>query len=136
MDLSTGAEIFTVKQIEVLEIADQIALPADVKICANGRLFQESERCRSESSRPALGDTGGRQRVGEGDEQSRRLFVADEFARQAGRVQDVQQGRGRAAGSTRRRQTRTGISAGKAGEEKRRSQSGAIANPRLPRQAA
>jgi hypothetical protein len=35
----------------------------------------------------ALGDTGGRQRVGESDERSRRLFVADEFARQAGQQQ-------------------------------------------------
>jgi hypothetical protein len=39
----------------------------------------------------ALGDTGGRQRVGEGDEYSRRLFVADEFARLAGRVPNLQQ---------------------------------------------
>jgi hypothetical protein len=50
---------------------------------------RESERCTRGSSRAALGDTGGQQRVGEGDEHSRRLFVADEFARQAGRVQDV-----------------------------------------------
>jgi hypothetical protein len=48
----------------------------------------------------------GRQRVGEGDEHSRRLFVADEFARQAGRVQDVQQRRGRAVGRSRRRRVR------------------------------
>jgi hypothetical protein len=44
----------------------------------------------------APGDKSGRQCVGEGDEHSRWLFVADEFARQAqtGRdisVQDVQQ---------------------------------------------
>jgi hypothetical protein len=39
----------------------------------------------------------------EGDEHSRRLFVAGEFARQAGRVQDVHQGRGQAAGRSRRR---------------------------------
>jgi hypothetical protein len=82
----TGAKNFTVKEIEVFQIADEITLPADVKKCANGRLFQEraSEICRRGSSRAALGDTGGRQRVGEGDEHSRRLFVADEFARQAG----------------------------------------------------
>jgi hypothetical protein len=47
-----------------------------------------SQRCRRGSSRTVLKDTGGRQRVGEGDERSRRLFVADEFAQQAGRVQD------------------------------------------------
>jgi hypothetical protein len=41
---------------------------------------RESERCTRESSRAALGDTGGRPCVGEGDEHSRRLFVADEFA--------------------------------------------------------
>jgi hypothetical protein len=64
---------------------------------------RERERDAGGSSRAALGDTGGRQRVGEDDEHSRRLFVADEFARQAGRVQDVQQGRGRAAGRSRRR---------------------------------
>jgi hypothetical protein len=45
---------------------------------------RERERCRSGSSRKALGDTGGRQRVGEGDEHSRRLFVADEFAGRPG----------------------------------------------------
>jgi hypothetical protein len=43
---------------------------------------------------------------GEGDEHSRRLFVADEFARQAGRVEDVRQGRGQAAGRGRRRRVR------------------------------
>jgi hypothetical protein len=58
------------------------------------------------SSQAALGDPGGRQRVGKGDERSRRLFVADEFARQAGRVQDVQQGRGQAAGRSRRPRVR------------------------------
>jgi hypothetical protein len=62
---------------------------------------RESERC----SRAAPRDTVGPQRVGEGHQHSRRLFVADEFARQARRVQDVRQGRGRAAES-RRRQTK------------------------------
>jgi hypothetical protein len=40
----TGAYSFTVKQIEVLEITDEITLPADVKKCANECLFQERER--------------------------------------------------------------------------------------------
>jgi hypothetical protein len=97
------AEMFPVRQIEVPAIADQMTPPTDVTKCPNGRLFRESERCRRRSSRTALGDTGGRQRVGEGDEHSRRLFLADEFAPQAGRVQDVQQGRGRAVGRSRRR---------------------------------
>jgi hypothetical protein len=71
------------------------------EVCEWVFIPRESEKC-SASSQEALGDTGGRQRVGEGDKHSRRLFVADEFARQAGRVQDVQQGRGRAAGRSRR----------------------------------
>jgi hypothetical protein len=79
-------------------------------------LPRESERSRRGSSRTVLKDTDGRQCVGEGDEHSRRLFVADDFARQSGRVQDVQQGRERAAGRRRRRQTRTEISADKAVE--------------------
>jgi hypothetical protein len=40
-DFLTGAQYFTVKEIEVFEIADETVLPADVKKCANGRLFQE-----------------------------------------------------------------------------------------------
>jgi hypothetical protein len=72
---------------------------------------RESERCRRGISRAAPGDTGGRQRVGEGDERSQWLFVADEFARQARTgtdisMQDLQQGRGRAAGRRRRRRRR------------------------------
>jgi hypothetical protein len=43
-DFLPGTEEFTVKQIEVFEIADYTALPADVKTCANGRLFQERVR--------------------------------------------------------------------------------------------
>jgi hypothetical protein len=59
-------------------------------------------------SRVPPGDTGGRQRVGESEERSRWPFVAEEFARQTRTgmeisVQDVQQGRGRAAGRRRRR---------------------------------
>jgi hypothetical protein len=72
---------------------------------------RESERCTRGISRAAPGDTSGRQRVEEGDERSRWLLVADEFARQARTrmeisVQDVQQGRGRAAGRRRRRRRR------------------------------
>jgi hypothetical protein len=37
----TGAEAFTVKSIEVFEIADKTALPADLKKCADERLLQE-----------------------------------------------------------------------------------------------
>jgi hypothetical protein len=44
-DFLTGAGEFTVKEIEVLETTDSITLPADVEKCANGRLFQERERC-------------------------------------------------------------------------------------------
>jgi hypothetical protein len=44
---------------------------------------RESERCTRGISRAAPGDTRGRQRVGEGDERLRWLFVADEFARQS-----------------------------------------------------
>jgi hypothetical protein len=43
-DFFTGAKKFTVKEIEVFEIADETALPADVEKCANGRLFQERVR--------------------------------------------------------------------------------------------
>jgi hypothetical protein len=43
-DFLTGAEKFTVKEIEVFEIADYTALPADVKKSANGCLFQERAR--------------------------------------------------------------------------------------------
>jgi hypothetical protein len=72
---------------------------------------KESERCTRGISRAAPGDISGRQRVGEGDERSQWLFVADEFARQARTgmkisVQDVQQGRGRAAGRSRRLRVR------------------------------
>jgi hypothetical protein len=42
-DFFTGAENFTVKEIEVFEIADETALPADGEKCANGRLLRE--RC-------------------------------------------------------------------------------------------
>jgi hypothetical protein len=72
---------------------------------------RERERCTRGISRAAPEDTSGRQRVGEDNERSRWLFVADEFARQARTgtaisVQDVQQGRGRAAGRRRRRRRR------------------------------
>jgi hypothetical protein len=40
----TGALNFTVKEIEVFEIADSTALPADVEKCVNGHLFQERAR--------------------------------------------------------------------------------------------
>jgi hypothetical protein len=40
----TGALEFTVKEIEVFEIADSTILPADVKKCANGRLLQKIAR--------------------------------------------------------------------------------------------
>jgi hypothetical protein len=66
---------------------------------------RESERCRREQP----GGSGRHRRATarrEGDEHSRRLFLADEFARKAGRVEDVQQGRGRAAGRSRRRRVR------------------------------
>jgi hypothetical protein len=74
-------------------------------------VYSERERCARGISQAAPGDTSGRQRVGEGDERSRWLFVADEFARQAHTgtdisVQDVQQGRGRAAGGRRSRRRR------------------------------
>jgi hypothetical protein len=36
-----------VKEIEVREILDYTALPADVEKCANGRLFQESADARA-----------------------------------------------------------------------------------------
>jgi hypothetical protein len=73
--------------------------------------LRKSERCMRGISRAAPGDTTGRQRVGKGDERSRWLFVADEFARQARTgtdisVQDVQQGRGRPAGGRRRPRVR------------------------------
>jgi hypothetical protein len=58
---------------------------------------RESERCTRESSRAGLGDTDGRQCVGEGDEHSRRLFVADEFADRRGecrREEDERPGEG------------------------------------------
>jgi hypothetical protein len=48
----TGAVNFTVKEIEVCEIADSTALPVYLKKCANGRLFQEMAR-----------DAGGRLRA-------------------------------------------------------------------------
>jgi hypothetical protein len=38
------AKEFTVKEIEVFKIADCMALPADVKKCANGRLLQRIAR--------------------------------------------------------------------------------------------
>jgi hypothetical protein len=57
---------------------------------------RESERCRRGISRAALGDTSGQQRVGEGGECSRQLFVNGEFARQTGRNGDF--GGGRATG--------------------------------------
>jgi hypothetical protein len=43
-DFLTGAQCFTVKEIEVFEIADETALPADVEKCANGCLFRERAR--------------------------------------------------------------------------------------------
>jgi hypothetical protein len=55
-DFLTGAVTFTVKEIEVFEIADSMALSADVTKCANGCLFQEMTRdvdrhLRGDSSR-------------------------------------------------------------------------------------
>jgi hypothetical protein len=72
---------------------------------------RESERCTRGINRATPGDTSERQRVGEGDERSRWLFMADEFARQARTgtdisVQDVQQGRVRVTGRRRRRRRR------------------------------
>jgi hypothetical protein len=58
----------------------------------NGRMGVSSKREMQAREQPGvLKDTGERHRVGEGDEHSRRLFVADEFARQAGRVQQRRQ---------------------------------------------
>jgi hypothetical protein len=38
------AKEFTVKEIEVFKIADNMALPANVKKCPNGRLLQRIAR--------------------------------------------------------------------------------------------
>jgi hypothetical protein len=46
-DFLTGAEYFTVKEIEVFEIADEIVLPADVKKCANGRLSKREREMQA-----------------------------------------------------------------------------------------
>jgi hypothetical protein len=75
-----------------------------------GERLLETETSRAISPADS-GDTSGRQNVEEGDEHARRLFVVDEFALQARTgtdisVQDVQQGRGRAAGRNKRRHMR------------------------------
>jgi hypothetical protein len=49
-------------------------------MCEWAFIPRKSERCRHESSRAALGDTCGRQRVGEGDEHLWRLFLKGDFA--------------------------------------------------------
>jgi hypothetical protein len=43
-DFLTGAQKFTVKEIEVFEIADSTALPANREKCANGCLLQKITR--------------------------------------------------------------------------------------------
>jgi hypothetical protein len=76
----TGAERFRVNEIEIFEIADSTALPADVKKCANGRLFQKRTRDAD------AGAAGRLQETQADDNLSRRLFVADEFARPTGQL--------------------------------------------------
>jgi hypothetical protein len=48
----TGAEKFTVKESKVFENAALTTLPADIKKCANGCLFQEREREMQEREQP------------------------------------------------------------------------------------
>jgi hypothetical protein len=43
-DFFTRAEHFTVKEIEVFEIADLTAFPADLEKCTNECLFQEKTK--------------------------------------------------------------------------------------------
>jgi hypothetical protein len=43
-DFFAGREFFTVKDIEVFEIADLTSLPADGQKCANGRFLRERPR--------------------------------------------------------------------------------------------
>jgi hypothetical protein len=78
------------------------------EVTSRDRQKRRQARLEAATSRGiSLGGSGGRQRVGEGSERLWRLIVADEFARQAGTrteiaVEDVQAGRGRAAGRSRR----------------------------------
>jgi hypothetical protein len=63
-DFFTGAEQFTVKEIEVFEIVDYTVRPADVKKFANGFLFQERVR------EPLAGAAGRLQKAQMGDSAS------------------------------------------------------------------
>jgi hypothetical protein len=86
-----GAEKFTVKEIEVFEIADQTALPAIARSARMGIYFKRSSETqadtfwrqplRARSARTAHAGASGRQRVGKGGERMWRLFVVDELAR-------------------------------------------------------
>jgi hypothetical protein len=55
-DLFMGADKSTVNEIEVFEITDKTVLPANLKKCTTGRLFQEIARnaggCLFEAATP------------------------------------------------------------------------------------